>query len=127
MHNRAFPYGAGVAMAPETCQRLASELRMAGEAFITTPTGETFNLLTRAVTALSRAGVESVAMKLACCALYDVYARYEIRADITVTTQEAARIRAAIASINDDLSKVTVPALKQAIAEVDVHCASVGA
>lgn len=114
-------------MTKDTHQLLASQLRMAGDAFITTPTGETFNQVTRAVTALTRAGVEGVAMQLACCALYDVYARYEEHAEITVSDREAKRIRAAIASINEALPTVTVPALKQAISEVDVNCASVGA
>ena len=115
------------AMPDETRQLLSSQLRMASVALFSTPTAENFNLLSRAMAAVSRAGVSSTAVQLGCCALYDIYARYEDTAAITVTDREAERIRAAIDSIDQALPELEVKALKQAIGEIDVNCASVGA
>lgn len=114
-------------MPDETRQLLSSQLRMASADLLNTPAAENFNLLSRAIAAVSRAGVSNTAVQLGCCALYDIYARYETTAAITVTDGEAERIRAAIDSIDAALPSVEVKVLKQAISEIDVNCASVGA
>ena len=116
-----------MAMTTETRQLLAAQLRAAADALITNPTGENFNLLSRAVAALTSAGASGVPIHLACCAMYDIYARYQEHAAITVSDREAKQIRAAIASVEEELPSLQVQNLKQAIAEVDVNCASVGA
>jgi hypothetical protein len=105
---------------------VTSQLRLAADDLITHPSAEKFNQLSRAVAALTRAGATSVAIQLGCCALHDIYARYEQDAAITVREREGGQIREAIASLVEGLPSLEVAALKQAIAEIDVNCASVG-
>lgn len=114
-------------MTNDTHQLLASQLRAAGDALITTPSTETYNQMSRAVTALARAGVAGEAMGIGCSVLLDISDRYGESAAITVTEREAELIRTAIASIDKALPALHVHTLKQAIAETDVNCASVGA
>lgn len=114
-------------MTTETHQRLALQLRMAGEALITSPTPDTYGQLSRAFAALARAGLAGEAMDLGNDALSDICDRYEETAVLSVTELEAEWIRASLASIDDALPLVAVADLKQAIKEVEVYCASVGA
>lgn len=114
-------------MTNDTHQLLASQLRMAGEALINSPSTETYNQMSRAVTALARAGVAGEAMGIGCSTLLGISDRYGENAAITVTKREAELIRMAIASVDEALPSLQVKTLKQAITETDVNCASVGA
>ena len=114
-------------MTTETYQRLALQLRMAGEALITHSTPDTYNQLTKMLAALVRARMSGPAIDLANNALSDICDRYVEEGRIYVTEVEAEHIRLAIASMDDRLPAVAVNHLRQAVAEVEVFCASVGA
>lgn len=114
-------------MTTETHRRLALQLRMAGEALITHPTPDTYNQLTKMLATLVRAKMSSPAIDDANKALSDICDRFEEEGRIYVTDEEAARIRAAVARLDDRLPAVAVNHFRQAVAEVEVFCASVGA
>jgi hypothetical protein len=127
MHNRAFQKGARIPMTTDTYQRLALELRMAGEALITHPTPDTYNQLSKMFATLIRARMAGDAIDLANDALSDICDRFEEEGQIRITDVEAEHIRIAIMSLDARLPAVAVNHLRQAVAEVEVFCASVGA
>ena len=114
-------------MTTETYQRLALQLRMAGEALITHPTPDTYNQLSKMLAVLGRAGIDSDALDLGNDALSDICDRFEEEGRIRITDVEAEHIRMAVASLDLQLPAVAVNHLRQAVAEVEVFCASVGA
>ena len=114
-------------MTTETYQRLALQLRMAGEALITHPTPDTYNQVTKMFSALVRAGMAGEAIDLANETLSDICDRYEEMGAIQVLDYEAAHLRLAIASVDDRLPLVPVNRINLAVREVEVFCASVGA
>lgn len=127
MHKRAFQKGARIPMTAETYGRLALQLRMAGEALITHPTPDTYNQLTKMLATLVRAKMSSPAIDDANNALSDICDRFEEQGRVHVTDGEAVRIRAAVARLDEKLPNVAVNHFRQAQAEVEVFCASVGA
>lgn len=114
-------------MTTDTYQRLALELRMAGEALITHPTPDTYNQLSKMFATLIRARMAGDAIDLANDALSDICDRFEEEGQIRITDVEAEHIRIAIMSLDARLPAVAVNHLRQAVAEVEVFCASVGA
>lgn len=114
-------------MTTETYQRLALELRMAGEALITHPTPDTYNQMSKMFAALARAGMGGDALDLPNDALSDICDRFGEEGRIRITDVEAEHIRIAIADLDRRLPAVAVNHLRQAVAEVEVFCASVGA
>jgi len=114
-------------MTTETYQRLALQLRMAGEALITHPVPDTYNQLSKMFAALARAGMGGDDLDLANDALSDICDRFAEEGRIRITDVEAEHIRMAIANLDAQLPAVAVNHLRQAVAEVEVFCASVGA
>lgn len=114
-------------MTAETYGRLALQLRMAGEALITHPTPDTYNQLTKMLATLVRAKMASAAIDAANNALSDICDRFEEEGRVYVTDDEAVRIRQAVARLDEKLPNVAVNHFRQAQAEVEVFCASVGA
>jgi len=127
MHKRAFQQGARIPMTTETYQRLALQLRMAGEALITHPTPDTYNQLSKLFATLGRAGLGGNELDLGNDALSDICDRFEEEGRIRITDVEAEHIRTAIANMDRRLPAVAVNHLRQAQCEVEVYCASVGA
>jgi len=114
-------------MTTETYQRLALQLRMAGEALITHPTPDTYNQLSKLFATLGRAGLAGDALDQGNNALSDICDRFEEEGHIRITDVEAEHIRTAIANMDRHLPAVAVNHLRQAQCEVEVYCASVGA
>jgi hypothetical protein len=127
MRAKEFQRGANIPMTTETYQRLSLQLRMAVEALITHPTVETYNQLTRRMATLVRCNLAGEAMDLGNDALSDICDGFEATGAITVTDVQAEHLRMAIDSIDHALPLVPVNKLRQAVAEVEVFCASVGA
>lgn len=127
MRAKEFQRGANIPMTTETYQRLSLQLRMAVEALITHPTVETYNQLTRRMATLVRCNLAGEAMDLGNDALSDICDGFETTGAITVTDVQAEHLRLAIDSIDRALPLVPVNQLRQAVAEVEVFCASVGA
>jgi len=127
MYKKTFQPGARIPMTAETYQRLALQLRMAGEALITYPTPDTYNQLTKMLATLVRAKMTNPAIDEANKALSDICDRFEEEGRVHVTDDEASRIRQAVARLDEKLPAVAVNHFRQAQAEVEVFCASVGA
>jgi hypothetical protein len=124
---RRFQPKANVPMVTETHRRLALELRMAGEALIARPTVDAFNQLSKMLAALCSAGMAGEAIDLATDTMSDICDRYERVQKIGVSGPEAERLRLALACIDDRLPLIPVNRFQQAVAEVAVFCATVGA
>jgi hypothetical protein len=127
MKATAFQRRANVPMTTDTFQRLELQMRMAAEALITHPTPDTYNQLTKMFSALVRCNLAGEAMDLGNDALSDICDGYEATGALTVTDVQAEHIRLAVDSVNRALPLIPVNKLEQAVAEVEVFCASVGA
>jgi hypothetical protein len=114
-------------MVTETHQRLALELRLAGETQINAPTVDAYNQVSKMFAALQRAGMAGEAIDLGSGALSDICDRYERVGKVGVNECEAEWLRIAIASIDDRLPLVPVNRFSRAVAEVEIFCATVGA
>lgn len=114
-------------MGTETHRRLALELRMAGETLIARPSIDAYNILSKMLAALSRAGLVGEAMDLANGAMLEICDRYERVNKVGVSECEAERLRLAIASIDDRMPLIPVNRFERAVAEVEIFCATVGA
>lgn len=127
MKKQEFQRGANIPMTTDTFDRLSLQLRMATEALITHPTPDTYNQLSKSMASLVNCNLVGEAMDLGNDALSDICDAYELTGAITVTDVQAEHLRLAIDSIAPRLPLVPVNKLKQAVAEVEVFCASVGA
>jgi len=127
MKATAFQRRANVPMTTDTFQRLELQMRMAAEALITHPTPDTYNQLTKMFSALVRCNLAGEAMDLGNDALSDICDGYEATGALTVNDVQAEHIRLAVDSVNRALPLIPLNKLKQAVAEVEVFCASVGA
>lgn len=123
----AFQRGSNIPMTTDTFQRLELQLRMAAEALIAHPTPDTYNQLTKMFSALIRCNLAGEAMDLGNDALSDICDAYEATGALTVTDVQAEHLRLAVDSVNRALPLIPVNKLEQAVAEVEVFCASVGA
>jgi hypothetical protein len=124
---RRFQLKANIPMVTETHRRLALELRLAGETLINRPSPDAYNQLSKMFAALARAGMAGDMMTLAVDTMTDVCDRYERVGKVGVNECEAEWLRTAIASIDGRLAMLPVNKFAQAVAEVEVFCATVGA
>lgn len=124
-HRRAqFQPKANVPMFTETRDRLAMEIRMAGETLINRPSIDSYNTLSKMLAALTRAGMATDIVgpgTKVMCAICD---RYEQTRTITVECEEAAGLRQAIAGIDASLPRIPLQRFAQAVAEVEVFVAA---
>lgn len=127
MRRRQFQPRADIPMMQETYDRLALELRMAGEALIASPTVDTYNQLSKMFAALNRGGMVGGAMELGTGTMNRICDRFEAEVAITVTADEAEQLRTAIFSIESALPRMPVNRFRQAVREVATFCAGVGA
>jgi hypothetical protein len=126
MRRRPFQPGANIPMTIETFDRLALELRMAGEALIAYPTIDTYNALSKMFATLNRAGMEGGAFDLATGTMNAICDRFETAGAISVSPDDAEQLRTAIFSIEPALPKLPVNRLRQALADVAAFCVTVG-
>lgn len=123
---RRLPKG-NVPMVTETHRKLALELRLATETLIAAPSPETYNTLSKMLAALKRAGLVSAALEAANDTMSDVVDRYERIGRVGMKDSEAAALRQAIAEIDGGLARIPVNKFTEAVAAVEVYCATVGA
>lgn len=121
-HRHRFPAKANVPMVTATRDKLALELRMAGETVINRPSVDAYNTLSRIFAALERAGMRTDLVgpgSRIMCAICD---RYEEKRAITVEREEATALRQAFADIDTGPHHVPLQRLERAVAEVEVFC-----
>lgn len=123
-HQRAaFQPKANVPMATESRDRLALELRMAGESLIARPSIDAYNTLSKMLAALNRAGMQDGLLDPGTNILNSICDRYEQSSSITVEPEEAEQLRQALANIDAGLHRVPLQRLTRAVAEVEVFFA----
>lgn len=118
-HRAAFQPKANVPMATETRDRLALELRMAGESLIASPSIDAYNTLSKILASLNRAGLTAQLLDPASHTLNGVCDRFEQSGSIAVEPEEAAQLRQALANIDAGLHRVPLQRLVRAVAEVE--------
>ncbi len=125
-HRRAaFQPKANVPMTAESRDRLALELRMAGESLIVQPSINAYNTLSKILASLNRAGLQDSLLDPGTNILNGICDRYEQSSSITVETEEAAQLRQALANIDAGLHRVPLQRLSRAVAEVEAFFALV--
>jgi hypothetical protein len=110
-------------MVAETRDRLALEIRMAGETLIGQPSIDAYNTLSKMLASLERAGMSADLVGPGSRIMGAICDRYEDTRSITVESEEAACLRQAIADIDACLHRVPLQRLERAVAEVEVFCA----
>jgi hypothetical protein len=126
MRRRQFQPRANVPMTQETFDRLALQMRMAGEALIACPSVDTYNGLSKILATLNRAGLRGSAFDLGTDTMNAICERFEADGAISVTGDEAEQLRTAIFSIEPALPKLPLNRLQKALAEVAIFCAQLG-
>lgn len=122
-HRAAFQPRANIPMATESRDRLALELRMAGESLIACPSVDAYNTLSKILASLNRAGLQDSLLDPGTNILNAICDRYEQSGSITVEPEEAAQLRQALANIDAGLHRVPLQRLARAVAEVEVFFA----
>jgi hypothetical protein len=120
---RQFQDGANVPMTVETRDRLALQIRMAGESLIGHPSIDAYNTLSKMLASLVRAGMSGHLVESGSAVMNLICDRYEQSRVITVEPEEAARLRRAIADIDAGLHRVPLQRFERAVAEVEVFAA----
>jgi hypothetical protein len=126
MRRRQFQPRANVPMTQETFDRLALQMRMAGEALIASPSVDTYNGLSKIFATLNRAGMRGGAFDLGTATMNAICDRFERDHAISVTADEAEQLRTAIFSIEPALPKLPLNRLQKALAEIANFCAQLG-
>jgi hypothetical protein len=116
---------ANVPMVGETRDRLALEIRMAGETLIERPSIDSYNILAKMFAALNRAGMAAVLVDPGSKIMAAICDRYEQTGTITMEPEEAAGLRQAVADIDAGLHRIPLQRFAKAVAEVEVFCAAV--
>jgi hypothetical protein len=125
-HQRVqFQPKANVPMATETRDRIALEIRMAGESLIGHPSIESYNTLSKMLAALNRAGMDAALVDPGSDLLNGICDRYEQAGRISVEPEEAARLRQALADVDAGLHRVPLQRFALAVAEVEVFASMV--
>lgn len=122
-HRAAFQPKANVPMTAESRDRLALELRMAGESLIARPSIDAYNTLSKILASLNRAGLQDSLLDPGTNLLNDVCDRFELSGSITVEFEEAEQLRQALANIDAGLHRVPLQRLSRAVAEVEAFFA----
>ncbi len=123
-HQRArFQPKANVPMATESRDRLALELRMAGESLIARPSIDAYNTLSKMLAALNRAGLRGQLLDPGTTVINGICDRYEQSGRITVEPEDAELLRQALADIDAGLHRVPLQRLARAVAEVEAFFA----
>jgi hypothetical protein len=123
---RRLPKG-NVPMVAETHRKLALELRLATETLIARPSPDSYNTLSKMLAALTRAGMASTALDGANSVMSDIVDRYERVGKVGLKETEAQALRQAIAGIDGRLALIPVNRFAEAVATVEVFCATIGA
>lgn len=122
---REFQAKANVPMTVETRDRLALQIRMAGESLIEHSSIDSYNVLSKMLASLVRAGMNGNLVEAGSSVLNLVCDRYEQNRTITVEPEEAKRLRQAIADIDAGLHRISLQRFAKAVAEVEAFAAVV--
>ena len=114
---------ANVPMATETRDRLALQVRMAGESLIEQPSIDAYNTLSKMLASLTRAGLRADLVDPGSALMNGICDRYELTSGITVELEEAARLRQVIANIDAALHRIPVQRFARSVAEVEAFFA----
>jgi histone H3/H4 len=112
-------------MATESRDRLALELRMAGESLIARPSIDAYNTLSKMLAALNRAGLREQLLDPGTTVINGICDRFEQSGRITVEPEDAELLRQALADIDAGLHRVPLQRLARAVAEVEAFFALV--
>jgi len=118
-----FQQKANVPMVAVTRDRLAIEIRMAGETLINRPSIDSYNTLSKMFAALERAGMASDLLAPGSKVMNAICDRYDETRTIIVEREEAACLRQTIANIDAGLHRVPLQRFALAVAEVEVFSA----
>gem|GEM_PF-1074079 len=119
------PAKANVPMVTETRDRLAIEVRMAGEVLAARPSIDAYNTMSKMLAALSRAGMRPTLLEPGTALMNRICDRYEANGTITVEREEAAGLRQVAANIDAALHRLPVQRFNRAVAEVEAFFAVV--
>ena len=119
----AFQTKANVPMVTATRDRLALEIRMAGELLALRPTVDAYNTLSKMLAALDRAGMRPDLLAPGTALMNAICDRYEQSGAITVEREEAAGLRQVVANIDAALHRVPMQRFNRAVAEVEAFFA----
>jgi hypothetical protein len=108
-------------------RRLALEIRLAVETLAAAPSVESYNTVSKMLAALTRAGLKCEALDRANAVMDVVVERYSRVNKVDLKDDEAAALRKAIAAIDGRMATIPVNRIAEAVASVEVFCASVGA
>lgn len=114
-------------MVTETRDRLALQIRMAGESLIQHPSIDAYNTLSKMLASLSRAGMAAALLDRGTKIMNTICDRYEQSRHITVESEEAVSLRQTTADIDEALHRLPVQRFKHAVAEVEAFFAAVEA
>lgn len=118
---------ANTPMVRETHRRLALELRLAVESLVGAPSPASYNVLSKMLAALRRAGVATTALEPATVAMNQICDRFERVGKVGLSGDEAATLRREAANLERLLPALPVNVFAKAVAEVEVFCATAGA
>lgn len=119
----AFQAKANVPMVTATRDRLALEIRMAGELLSLRPTIDAYNTMSKMLAALSRAGMRQDLLEPGTALMNRICDRYEATGAITVEREEAAGLRQVAANIDAALHRLPLQRFNRAVAEVEAFFA----
>lgn len=124
IHRRPeFQAKANVPMATTTRDRLALEIRMAGESLAARPSIDAYNTLSKMLAALDRAGMRAALLAPGTKLMNRICDRYEQTRTITVEPEEAAGLRQVVANIDAALHRIPLQRFSRAVAEVEAFFA----
>lgn len=108
-------------------RRLALEIRMAVETLAAAPSVESYNTLSKMLAALARAGLQCEALERANGVMDLVVERYSRVGRVGLKDAEVAELRQAIAVLDGRMATIPANRIAEAVASVEVFCATVGA
>ena len=114
-------------MTTEARNRLALELRASVETLVACPSPNAFNRLSKMLAALAGAGMDCAALEAASSTMNEICDRYERIGKVGLRDTEGEALRAAAGGIDQRLPYLPVNKLAEAVAQVEVFCATVGA
>lgn len=118
-----FQSKANVPMATETRDRLALQVRMAGESLIGQPSIDAYNTLSKMFATLTRAGMPEKLLAPGSALMNGICDRFEQARGISVEPEEATALRQVLADVDAALHRIPVQRFSRSVAEVEAFFA----
>lgn len=116
---------ANTPMMRETHRRLALELRLAVESLVGAPSPESYNVLSKMLAALRRAGINAEMLEPATSTMNHICDRFELMGEVDLSGNEATTLRQQAGALEQLLPRLPVNVFARAVAEVEALCAIV--